>query len=285
MNSKYYLIERWSILSVFFLAFTFSCHGLENVAWNMSTVQSSVQSPYGPDLAVDGNTNQRESNCARTRYGRVVWWRVDLGEIKEIYNIKVFYRNDSNNNDSLRMSEHAGFSLFISNTTKLKDGYRCYKNTDTFPPLLSKHACAQRGRYVTYYNERGDGVVVPLGSRRDTTIAELCEVQVFGTSVVEPANENICLHSIAFFSVVGVCVAILFISFGFNIFLFRKLKNTKILLEKAKSSKKKATVVKNYSQLNRSTDLPHEYSEMGPDNRPAPPPLPYSISNRISPQS
>ncbi|XP_061193000.1 uncharacterized protein LOC133201222 [Saccostrea echinata] len=187
----------------------------------MSTVQSSVQSSYGPDLAVDGITIQREGSCAQTKYDHVVWWRVDLGEIKAIYNIKVFYRNDSNNNDSLRMSEHAGFSLFISNTTKLKDGYLCYKNTDTFPHLLSKHVCVERGRYVTYYNERGNGVIVPLGSRRNTTIAELCEVQVFGTNVEDSADENICLNSIAFFAIAGVSGSFLLISFGLNMFLWR----------------------------------------------------------------
>lgn len=34
----------------------------------------------------------------RTNFEQEVWWRVDLGEIKSIYDIKVFYRNDRDAN-------------------------------------------------------------------------------------------------------------------------------------------------------------------------------------------
>lgn len=34
----------------------------------------------------------------RTNLEQEVWWRVDLGEIKSIYDIKVFYRNDRDAN-------------------------------------------------------------------------------------------------------------------------------------------------------------------------------------------
>jgi hypothetical protein len=80
----------------------------------------------------------------------------------------------------IRVANHAGFSLYISNTTEHTRGHLCYKNNATLPPLYSEHVCIRHGRYVTYYNARGGGEVVPPGSRARETIAELCEVQVFG---------------------------------------------------------------------------------------------------------
>lgn len=77
------------------------------------------------------------------------------------------------------MDYHAGFALYISNTKcdGPTGGQLCYKNDDGEPPLQSDHICQIHGRYVTYYNERtGSGSM---------TIAELCEVQVFGGHILE----------------------------------------------------------------------------------------------------
>ncbi|XP_056013132.1 receptor-type tyrosine-protein phosphatase kappa-like isoform X2 [Ostrea edulis] len=158
--------------------------GYDIALWRPAFQSSSFNSVHNVSavLAVDGNTNQRLSgnSCARTDFASEVWWRVDLGSVKSIYSIKVFFRNDSDQFVYNRVKAHAGFSLYISNTTEHTKGHLCYKNNVTLPPLLSEHVCIRHGRYVTYYNARGSGVVVPPESRPRTTIAELCEIQVFG---------------------------------------------------------------------------------------------------------
>ncbi|XP_061185096.1 multiple epidermal growth factor-like domains protein 10 [Saccostrea echinata] len=147
-------------------------------------------------LAVDGNIDQRASgnSCARTAFKPVVWWRVDLQAIHNIYSIKVFYRNDSDQYVYENSPENERFSVIKKEMKSVRDpmttsGFRtpdvvmiADANGDKLPPLLSEHVCRKHGRYITYYNERGNGVVVPQGSRPTTTIADLCEVQVLGCS-------------------------------------------------------------------------------------------------------
>lgn len=77
-------------------------HLTENLALNKRAEQSSTlpsQADAGPMRAVDNNTDQILSssgtNCARTDVSSIVWWRVDLGEIRSIHDIRVYYRNDS----------------------------------------------------------------------------------------------------------------------------------------------------------------------------------------------
>ncbi|XP_062599572.1 multiple epidermal growth factor-like domains protein 10 [Saccostrea cucullata] len=72
----------------------------ENLALNKPAVQSSTFTSvvnFSAVLAVDGNTDQRaaRNSCARTNFDPIVWWRVDLQATRNIYSIKVFYRNDS----------------------------------------------------------------------------------------------------------------------------------------------------------------------------------------------
>ncbi|XP_048773766.2 receptor-type tyrosine-protein phosphatase kappa-like isoform X4 [Ostrea edulis] len=207
--------------------------GYEDIAlWRPAFQSSSFNSVHNVSavLAVDGNTNQRLSgnSCARTDFASEVWWRVDLGSVKSIYSIKVFFRNDSDQFVYNRVKAHAGFSLYISNTTEHTKGHLCYKNNVTLPPLLSEHVCIRHGRYVTYYNARGSGVVVPPESRPRTTIAELCEIQVFDTSV--PINkgktrtEN---HQVTIV-VIGVCAAIVIaVAFVILIVAWKKLSSGK----------------------------------------------------------
>lgn len=86
------------------------------------------------------------------------------------------------------MDYHAGFALYISNTKcdGPTGGQLCYKNNDVKPPLQSDHICQIHGRYVTYYNERTvSGSNLPPGVVNTETIAELCEVQVFGGHILE----------------------------------------------------------------------------------------------------
>ncbi|XP_048779236.1 uncharacterized protein LOC125682605 [Ostrea edulis] len=176
------------------LAVSRLCCAYENLALNKSAEQSSTlpsQADAGPMRAVDNNTDQILSssgtNCARTDVSSIVWWRVDLGEIRSIHDIRVYYRNDSDGYVQNRVLSNAGFSLYVSDTTcdGYTGGHLCYKNNDTLPQLESDHLCTRHARYVTYYNERGEGVILPPKADRtqSTTIAELCEVQVFGCTV------------------------------------------------------------------------------------------------------
>ncbi|XP_061165241.1 uncharacterized protein LOC133174188 [Saccostrea echinata] len=156
----------------------------DNLALNRQAEQSSTKAVQaGPNLVVDNNTDQRFASCASTEQTSVVWWRVDLGEVKSIHDIRVFYRNDSDNYIQLRLKYHAGFSLYISNTkcsNSPNEGYLCYQNNGTVFHLESDHVCTRHGRYVTYYNWR----------QKDLTYAELCEVQVFGCASAGVYGEN-----------------------------------------------------------------------------------------------
>nr|XP_022321970.1 uncharacterized protein LOC111123725 [Crassostrea virginica] len=171
------------------------CHTYENLALNKKAEQSSVYAEdIDPNLAVDNNTDQTFTNCARTTLASEVWWQVDLGGKKSIHDIRVFYRNDSDANVNIRVGNHAGFSLYISESRceLPTGGYLCYKNQDKLPPLESDHVCKHHGRYVTYYNKRtGDGADFPFKVTSLTeTMAEICEVQVFGCSVAGMYGES-----------------------------------------------------------------------------------------------
>ena len=102
---------------------------------------------------------------------------------------------------NIRVGNHAGFSLYISESRceLPTGGYLCYKNQDKLPPLESDHVCKHHGRYVTYYNKRtGDGADFPFKVTSLTeTMAEICEVQVFGMDgffsiprIVKEKSEN-----------------------------------------------------------------------------------------------
>lgn len=209
-----------NITLIFFVSVIFELsQTYENLAVNRKTEQSSIseQSKHS-GLAVNNDTDQRVSSCMRTNFEQEVWWRVDLGEIKSIYDIQVFYRNDRDANVKTRVDYHAGFALYISNTKcdGPTGGQLCYKNDDGEPPLQSDHICQIHGRYVTYYNERtGSGSNLPPSVvNTKETIAELCEVQVFGCSTgvfgddcAEPCPQNcrddlckvqtgVCLHCV-----------------------------------------------------------------------------------------
>lgn len=100
-----------------------------------------------------------------------------------------------------RVEYHAGFALYISNSKcdGPTGGQLCYKNDDVIPPLQSDHICQFHGRYVTYYNERtGSRSNLPPGvAYTRETIAELCEVQVFGGHILETSlSFSIVLYSI-----------------------------------------------------------------------------------------
>lgn len=52
----------------------------------------------------------------RTNLEQEVWWRVDLGEIKSIYDIKVFYRNDRDANGKVVSLDIYFYNAVMFNT-------------------------------------------------------------------------------------------------------------------------------------------------------------------------
>ena len=56
----------------------------------------------------------------------------------------------------------------------------CYKDGPKLPALNFTTSCTTFGRYVTFYNERLDGVTYPDGYVVYPVYTELCEVTVHG---------------------------------------------------------------------------------------------------------
>ena len=73
----------------------------------------------------------------------------------------------------------AGFSLYVSNTGVMDHSSLCYKDGPDLPPLNFTTTCLTSGRYVTFYNERLDGVAYPEGYQL-VVHTEICEIIVQG---------------------------------------------------------------------------------------------------------
>ena len=58
----------------------------------------------------------------------------------------------------------------------------CYKDGPKLPALNFTTTCITSGRYVTFYNERLDGVTYPDGYA-DYVNTELCEVTIHGKNI------------------------------------------------------------------------------------------------------
>ena len=60
--------------------------------------QSSSYNSNNALKALDGNRNQNWNgrSCGHTAVGQTTaWWRLDIGQQVNIYNIVIYYRNDS----------------------------------------------------------------------------------------------------------------------------------------------------------------------------------------------
>ncbi|XP_052695522.1 multiple epidermal growth factor-like domains protein 10 [Crassostrea angulata] len=125
---------------------------------------------------------------------RTVWWRVDLGEVHNIYSIKIQFKNYNGYVDRQR-GRFAGFSLYVSHSDVLSNadikGYTlCYKDGAQLPPLNFTAVCTVNGRYVIYYNERLHGDTYPDRYEFENVFTELCEVIVLGCNNASVYGKN-----------------------------------------------------------------------------------------------
>ncbi|XP_071089950.1 fucolectin-1-like [Haliotis cracherodii] len=169
-----------NVLECFLAASLLSATGLElsNLALNRPTEQSSVESEWTSDLAVDGNKNTDHSagSCAHTvnqPEPSLDWWQVDLQEIFTVLTVSVTNRGECcyERLTNFTVEVHTSDPM-TSNNTGLQV---CYLHEGTVGSGLTVDlTCAVNtiGRYVRIvkYNS-GDA---PL---------TLCEVVVKGAQV------------------------------------------------------------------------------------------------------
>jgi hypothetical protein len=69
----------------------------DNLAEMGTAKQSGSYRGFNAANALDGNRNQKWSggSCGHTAEGQTeAWWRLDIGQPANIYNIVIYYRND-----------------------------------------------------------------------------------------------------------------------------------------------------------------------------------------------
>ncbi|XP_062587740.1 receptor-type tyrosine-protein phosphatase epsilon-like isoform X2 [Saccostrea cucullata] len=175
-------------LILLFLMHTFSTNGYDNLSVGKHCEQSSMWTcsgegckMYEANNAVDGkiNTCMRTEVIGSSSSHKTVWWRVDLGDIKSIYSIRIQFKDFGQEFSDRQRGRLAGFSLYVSNTKVIKKSYLCYKDGPELPPLDISKICTMHGRYVTFYNERNK-TSYPVGYEMATVSTEICEVNVMG---------------------------------------------------------------------------------------------------------
>eukprot|EP00105_Crassostrea_gigas_P039175 XP_019923323.1 PREDICTED: uncharacterized protein LOC109618913 [Crassostrea gigas] len=137
--------------------------------------------------AVDGrksNLRGTGGECSMsTEKKRTATWWVNLTSTRSIHDIRIYYMTDNVPWDASNeyTARFLGFSIYISNTTKLSDGKLCYKDTyftrRTIPAVFNT-TCFVHGQYVIYYNERLPGVTYP-SDYSEYAFSDLCEVEVY----------------------------------------------------------------------------------------------------------
>ncbi|VDI11561.1 Hypothetical predicted protein, partial [Mytilus galloprovincialis] len=96
------------------------------------------------------------------------WWMFQFSFLSAfITDITIYYREGS----AYRMD---GFRLYVTNTSTIPpDGYLCYEDPDPGLPNITQNIpCNQLGKYVIYYDTKGD-VLTNTGP-----VVELCYVAI-----------------------------------------------------------------------------------------------------------
>ena len=151
-----------------------------NVALNKSTSQSSVNQGGTSDRAVDGNTSgnfYQDYAISLTNWENNAWWEIDLGEVYDIQDIKIYNRTDAD------MDQLKDFHVFVSDVafvdtdlyaTKIQ--FEVEDFFETSQGLTPTEIAVNRsGRYVRVQLE-------------NSGFLGLAEVEVIACTEVQPAG-------------------------------------------------------------------------------------------------
>ncbi|XP_062575142.1 multiple epidermal growth factor-like domains protein 10, partial [Saccostrea cucullata] len=154
--------------------------GYDDISAFKATKQQGRQITDVAENAVDRSL----STCSSTDATTPAWWYVDLGKVKSIYDVEVYFRLYNEIYKQRQRERMHGYKLYISNSTDfslLQKAYLCFSHTGPeLPDLNVTHACVSFGRYVIFYNERDEGVTYPNGVNPIQRYIQLCEVVVQG---------------------------------------------------------------------------------------------------------
>eukprot|EP00105_Crassostrea_gigas_P046603 XP_019930751.1 PREDICTED: uncharacterized protein LOC105347965 [Crassostrea gigas] len=182
-----------------FIEYFWTVKAYENIALNRPAWQRYPfhGTPWNAFLAVDGRRSDLSpagGQCAISENSRsIAEWRVDLGGVRNLHHVFIQYRTENvawDQNDYLK-SRFLGFSIYVSNTTYIKDWKLCFKDNNytraTIPNPISV-TCLMHGRYVIYYNNRTHR---PFPAGYSTyALNDLCEVEVYGCLTLGYYGEN-----------------------------------------------------------------------------------------------
>ncbi|XP_078329590.1 uncharacterized protein LOC111112689 [Crassostrea virginica] len=178
---KYY--KRTVFLARCFLVFAYDDLSKDKVATQSKTPPPAYRDPneYAAGNAVDRNTMtcMRTEPIGGTSPDQTVWWKVDLGRVYSIYSVNILFKN-YDGQESRQQGRFAGFSIYVSSNGMRENSSLCYKDGPKLPALNFTTPCITYGRFVTFYNERLDGVTYPDGYIVYPVTTELCEVIVHG---------------------------------------------------------------------------------------------------------
>ncbi|XP_061192648.1 multiple epidermal growth factor-like domains protein 10 [Saccostrea echinata] len=109
-----------------------------------------------------------------------------MGGIRSVYDVRMQFKDYKDKHGNLyltRQQRHlAGFSMYISNTSRKEDGYLCYEDLPTLglPDLNFGTRCIKYGRFVIFYNERLGQKSYSSSRYENPALTELCDVVVRG---------------------------------------------------------------------------------------------------------
>ncbi|XP_026098429.1 fucolectin-1-like [Carassius auratus] len=146
---------------------------LENVALKGTAVQSSTYSGCGAAKAIDGvryaPPGETHTYCSITDNDLSPWWRLDLLDSYNIYNVTITNRNDC------CLDQTTGVEIRIGNSLENNGNNNPRCGVTSSVPLgstVSFSCVGMEGRYVNMY--------IPNIQKHLT----LCEVEVYGIKVI-----------------------------------------------------------------------------------------------------
>ncbi|XP_061170909.1 uncharacterized protein LOC133180387 [Saccostrea echinata] len=161
---------------------------LRRPAWQQHNWPDSGKDvDWGAAKAVDGKYSDRSAGgnqctISADKEQTAMWW-VDLQRVVSISYINIYYRTDNVASPGAYYNRFAGFFLYVSNDTSKDNGSLCFhaiqKVTGT-PSEDQTISCPYDGRYVIYYNERGNPDVMYPSYYSQYAYNELCELEVYG---------------------------------------------------------------------------------------------------------